>query len=135
MGIKNIVDLFSKQGPNLLRLLQMLENGVTGTNFSATLRTPAPTVDVSGLRDDITGVSQAHERLLRQMQDQTLQIAGVEEEVKRLRMALEHSERRVEGVERELASLGLWVKALGIATVVLLVALGVLVFVLHAHSA
>ncbi|HEY0307835.1 MAG TPA: hypothetical protein VGB94_06730 [Acidobacteriaceae bacterium] len=134
MGITDIVELFRKHGPNLLRLLRMLENGVTGTNFSANLLPAPPAVDVSGLREDLTGVSRAHASILRQMQDQTLQIAGVEEEVKRLRMALEHSERRVEAVERELESISLWVKALGIATVVLLVALMVLVFILHTRA-
>jgi hypothetical protein len=56
----------------------------------------------------------------------------VEEEVKRLRMALEHSERRVERVELEMASLGLWVKGLGLTAIVLLAVLGVLIYVLHA---
>jgi hypothetical protein len=81
----------------------------------------------------IDGVTKANTALRRQIEDQTIQIAGVEEEVKRLRMALEHSERRVERVETELVSVGLWVKLLGGASVALLAALVILlVFVLHA---
>ncbi len=135
MGITDIVALFRKHGPNLLRLLRMLENGVTGTNFSAALLPSAPAVDVTGLRDDLNGVSQAHAALLRQMQDQTLQIAGVEEEVKRLRMTIEHTERRIEGVERAVESVSLWVKALGVTTVVLLIVLIVMAFVLRVRPA
>ncbi|MDR3735856.1 MAG: hypothetical protein P4L10_10010 [Acidobacteriaceae bacterium] len=132
MGITDIVGLLRKHGPNLLR---MLENGVTGTNFSAALLPPPPAMDVSGLRDDINGVSRAQAGLVRHLQDQTLQLSSVEEEVKRLRMALEHSERRIEGVERELSSISLWVKALGITTVVLLIVFIVMAFVLHARPA
>ena len=133
MGLADIFDLLKKNGPRLLRLLQMVEQGAIGTNFSGGLLPAQPQVDVSGLRDDINSVSRAHAGLVRQMQDQTMQIAGVEDEVKRLRMSIEHSERRLEGVESAISSVGLWVKVLGGLSVALLVALGVgvLMFVLH----
>jgi len=136
MAIKDVFNLLKRNGPNLVRLLQAVEHGVTGTNFSGALVPAAPSNDMLRLRDDISGVSRSYTNLLRQMQDQTVQIAGVEEEVKRLRMAVEHSERRVEGVERELASVTLWVKALGgIMIALLLVAIGVMILVLRARAA
>jgi hypothetical protein len=113
--------------PRLTKLLPSLERLLVGGAATAAV------VDLTGVHTHLDDVGKSNAALLRQLQDQTIQIAGVEEEVKRLRMALEHSERRVERVETELTSLGVWVKLLGGASVVLLAALVILlVYVLHA---
>jgi hypothetical protein len=136
MQIKRLYEQFCDLAPHLSKLIPVLERLVTGTNFSSALvggAAAAATVDLSGVHGHLDEVNKANTALLRQLQDQTLQIAGVEEEVKRLRMVLEHSERRVESVERELSSLGMWVKALGGTAIVLLVIMAVMLYVLHAR--
>jgi len=135
MQIKRLYQQFCDVAPHLARLLPLLERMVTGTNFTAGLAggAAAATVDLTGVHGHLDEMSKANTALLRQLQDQTLQIAGVEEEVKRLRMALEHSERRMEAAEREIASVGMWVKALGGIAVVLLVIIAVMIYILHAH--
>ena len=135
MQIKRLYQQFMDLAPHLAKLLPVLEHLVIGTNFTGALAggaAAAAVVDLAPVHTHLEDLSKANAALLRQLQDQTIQIAGVEEEVKRLRMALEHSERRVERVELELASIGLWVKALGGAAVLLLAILAVLVYVLHA---
>jgi len=135
MQIKRLYQQFMDLAPHLAKLLPVLEHLVIGTNFTGALAggaAAAAVVDLAPVHTHLEDLGKANAALLRQLQDQTIQIAGVEEEVKRLRMALEHSERRVERVELELASLGLWVKALGGAAVLLLAILAVLVYVLHA---
>ena len=136
MQIKRLYQQFCDIAPHLARLLPVLERLVTGTNFTAGLAggaTAAAAVDLSGVHGHLDEMGKANTALLRQLQDQTLQIAGVEEEVKRLRMALEHTERRLESAEREIASVGMWVKALGGAAVLLLVIIAVMIYILHAH--
>ena len=136
MQIKRLYQQFCDIAPHLARLLPILERVVTGTSFTAGLAggAVAAEVDLSGVHGHLDAMSKANTALLRQLQDQTLQIAGVEEEVKRLGMALEHTERRLEGVEREIASVGFWVKALGGAAVFLLVVIAVMIYILHARS-
>jgi hypothetical protein len=132
MQIKRLYERFMDLAPHMAKLIPILERLVTGTNFSSALvggAAGAAAVDLTGVHGRLDEAGKAHTALLRQMQDQTLQIAGVEEEIKRLRMALEHSERRV---ELELSSLGLWVKALGVTAIVLLAVLAVMFYVLHA---
>ena len=135
MQIKRLYQQFCDIAPHLARLLPILERVVTGTSFTAGLAggAVAAEVDLSGVHGHLDEMSKANTALLRQLQDQTLQIAGVEEEVKRLRMALEHTERRLESAEREIASVGMWVKALGGIAVVLLVIIAVMIYILHAH--
>ncbi|HXB63004.1 MAG TPA: hypothetical protein VNU94_09180 [Acidobacteriaceae bacterium] len=137
MQIKRLYQQFMDLAPHLAKLLPVLEHVVIGTNFTGALAgsaAAAATVDLTAVHTHLDEVTKANTALVRQLQDQTIQIAGVEEEVRRLRMALEHSERRVERVEMELVSVGLWVKLLGGATVLLLAALAVLLaFVLHAR--
>jgi hypothetical protein len=135
MQIKRLYQQFMDLAPHLAKLLPVLEHLVIGTNFTGALAggaVGAAAVDLSGVTGRLDDAGKAHAVLLRQLQDQTIQIAGVEEEVKRLRMALEHSERRVERVELELSSLGLWVKALGLTAIVLLAVLAVMFYILHA---
>jgi hypothetical protein len=135
MQIKRLYQQFMDLAPHLSKLLPVLEHLVTGTSFSSMLvgGAAAAAVDLSEVHGHMHELGKANAALLRQLQDQTVQIAGVEEEVKRLRMALEHSERRVESVERELSSVGMWVKVLGGTAVVLLVVMAVMIYVLHAH--
>jgi hypothetical protein len=136
MQIKRLYQQFMDLAPHLAKLLPVLEHLVIGTNFTGALAggaAAAAVVDLAPVHTHLDEMTKANAALLRQLQDQTIQIAGVEEEVRRLRMALEHSERRVERVELELASLGLWVKLMGGATVLLLAVLGVMLYVLHAH--
>jgi len=135
MQIKRLYQQFCDIAPHLARLLPMLERLVTGTNFTAGLAggAAAAAVDLSGVHGHLDAMSKAHTALLRQLQDQTVQLAGVEEEVKRLRMALEHTERRIEGVETAVASVGLWVKVLGSTAVVLLAVIAAMIYILHAR--
>jgi len=136
MQIKRLYQQFMDLAPHLARLIPILEKVLAGTTFSTMLvggAAAAAPVDLSEVHGHLDEVTKANKALLRQLQDQTLQIVGVEEEVKRLRMALEHSERRVESVEREMSSLTLWVKVLGGTGVVLLVIMAVMVYVLRAH--
>jgi hypothetical protein len=135
MQIKRLYQQFMDLAPHLAKLLPVLEHLVVGTNFTGALAggaMGAAAVDLAPVHTHLDAVTKANAALLRQLQDQTVQIAGVEEEVKRLRMALEHSERRVERVELEVASLGLWVKGLGLTAIVLLAVLAVMFYVLHA---
>jgi hypothetical protein len=135
MQIKRLYQQFMDLAPHLAKLLPVLEHVVIGTNFTGALAggaAAAAVVDLAPVHTHLDEMTRANALLLRQLQDQTIQIAGVEEEVRRLRMALEHSERRVERVELEIASLGLWVKGLGGAAVLLLAVVAILVYVLHA---
>jgi len=136
MQIKRLYQQFMDLAPHLAKLLPVLEHLVVGTNFTGALAggaAAAAVVDLTPVHTHLDEMSKANAALLRQLQDQTIQIAGVEEEVRRLRMALEHSERRVERVELEIASLGLWVKGLGLTAAVLLAVLAVVIYVTHAH--
>jgi len=135
MQIKRLYQQFCDIAPHLARLLPILERLVTGTTFTAGLAggAVAAEVDLSGVHKHLDEVSKSNTALLRQMQDHTLQIVGVEEEVKRLRTAQEHVERRIESVEREVATVGVWVKALGGAAVLLLAVIAVMIYVLHAR--
>jgi DNA repair exonuclease SbcCD ATPase subunit len=137
MQIKKLYQQIMDLAPHLTKLIPIAEHLLTGTSFSSAFvggAGAAAAVDLTEVHGRLDEASKANTALLRQLQDQTVQMAGVEEEVKRLRMALEHSERRVESVEREVASLGLWVKALGSAAVLMLAVVAVMMYVLHARS-
>ena len=104
MQIKRLYQQFMDLAPHLAKLLPVLERVVIGTSFTGLLAgeaAAAATVDLTAVHTHLDKVTKANTALVRQLQDQTIQIAGVEEEVRRLRMALEHSERRVERVELE----------------------------------
>jgi hypothetical protein len=114
--------------PRLAKLLPSLERLMIGGGAAA-----VAVEGVSELREELGRNSNAHAGLVRQLQDQTIQLAAVEEEVRRLRMNIEHQERRMEGLEGGLAQISLWVRVFGVTTVLLLLILAGIVLYLHAH--
>jgi hypothetical protein len=106
--------------PRLGHLVPTVERLLIGGGTAAAVE------GISEVREDLANIGKDHEGLLRQLHDQTVQIAAVEEEVQRLRLAVEHSERRMLEVESSVARVNAWVKAsvaLGIITLVMVAAL------------
>lgn len=111
--------------PHLSRLVPMAERYFSGD------RNALPPV-MHELQDNLGNLHISHEALVRQLHDQSVQLAAVEEELKRLRLSTLRTEELTAHLQKEIGSLRGWLQL--IAGMVLLTLAGVLVHLFwHAH--
>ncbi len=105
--------------PHLSRLLPMMERAVL-TNRTD----PGQSEFAEELRTGVSDLRASHQSALRQLHEQSIQLAVIEEELKQAADAAARSEQRSILLEKRVAALHLWLRVVsGIAIVMLSVAL------------
>ncbi|MHB1022617.1 MAG: hypothetical protein ACYC46_14330 [Acidobacteriaceae bacterium] len=115
--------------PHLSRLVPMAERYFSGD------RNALPPV-MHDLQDNLENLHSSHESLVRQLHDQSVQLAAVEEELKRLRLSTLRTEELAEHLQKEVGSLRGWLQFVaGTMLLTLAGVLGILVHLFwHSHS-
>lgn len=130
MWPKVIAQLFELL-PHISRLVPMADKYLSSKTASEKANEAAMAAMAEGVRGDLGQVTKAHAGLYRQLQEQSVQIAGVAEEVKQARLAAERDDNRLAALESKVASLGVWVKA-GVSVLVVL-AVAIIVLLVRGH--
>ena len=119
--------------PHLSRLVPMMERVVS----SHRALPPGSDAPASPLQDGVDSLQESHRRMLRQLSDQSSQLASIEGEIEMLRQSAAAAEERSTGLERRLGKLQTWLSAVSVAALILmsaaLVLLARLSVQIHAH--
>jgi hypothetical protein len=116
--------------PHFARLMPIADKYLTSRSASEKAREAALAVLAADVRGEVGKATEAQTGLLRQMQEQTTQIADLAVEVTRARMGVESVEARVGKLENSMAVVeaktAIGVRLLGVALVLLVMAIGLL---------
>lgn len=113
--------------PHATRLIPVAERYFASKNSNEQANVAALAALSEDVQADLSQVTKAHAGLYRQLQEQSVQIAGVGDDVRLLRSSLEQADRRIKTLEEKLDGVNLWIRlGVSVITVLLLVILGLL---------
>jgi hypothetical protein len=129
MGWLEIIPLLKRLLPLLTRVAPMLE-GVIAARVSASASNEEAFQRFSGeLKGDFAIAAQNHAELRRSLADHTEHLLVIADDIKQLRVADTQYAARLEEAETQIASMGKWLRAVSIITILLLL---VCIFLLSA---